>query len=267
MPKLATAFFALAFAGGADAFAPRRTPVAVGRAAAPSALAAVSLPRLDLPPAVTSKMGEFGLANPNELDDAAYRSYSGAAVAGTLLALIFPGSLLFGLGEDLGAVLSGAFTDFAFSALLGGGLAIYLSLKGDDTGATVRGYGTQLLDAVGLPTLRYDIPAAVTDVMEGPLGLMNPNGLGEDDYRGYAGAAVAGTLAFFLLPGALVSGEFDALAAFAGAFLGDFAFAALVGGGACIYLSLRDDELGATVNSVGAKLLDTADDLLERVSS
>ena len=267
MPKLAAAFFALAFAGGADAFAPSRTPVAVGRAAAPSALAAVSLPRLDLPPAVTSKMGEFGLANPNELDDAAYRSYSGAAVAGTLLALIFPGSLLFGLGEDLGAVLSGAFTDFAFSALLGGGLAIYLSLKGDDTGATVRGYGTQLLDAVGLPTLRYDIPAAVTDVMEGPLGLMNPNGLGEDDYRGYAGAAVAGTLAFFLLPGALVSGEFDALAAFAGAFLGDFAFAALVGGGACIYLSLRDDELGATVNSVGAKLLDTADDLLERVSS
>jgi hypothetical protein len=37
---------------------------------------------------------------------------------------------------------------------------------------------------------------------------------------------------------------------------------ALIGGGAAIYLSLRSDEISATVNKAGAKLLDTVDDVI-----
>merc|ERR1712241_939014 len=100
--------------------------------------------------------------------------------------------------------------------------------------------------------------------MEQKLDLLNPNTLDEKDYNGYAGAAVAGTLLFFLLPGAALTGEFDFLGELGGSVVKDFLVAALIGGGLAIYLSLRDDEIGDAVNQVGGSFLDTVDNVLER---
>lgn len=226
----------------------------------------VNIPRLDLPSPVADKLVDFDLKNPNTMNDAEYRSYSGAAIAGTLLFFLLPGALVSGLFNNLGPVAITVVTDFAFSALIGGGIAIYLSLRSDSIGGTVRENGYKLLaaakDATGIETLRYDLPSAATDVMTGELGLLNPNTMDAKDYDGYSGAAVAGTLVFFLLPGALLTGAADVLGQFAGAALIDFVFSALIGGGAAIYLSLRSDEIGATVNKAGSKLLDVVDDLV-----
>jgi hypothetical protein len=256
----------LCLIGGAKAFAP--TQRSQGRAVVDRGTSAlnVNIPRLELPGAVADKFGDFGLKNPNNMNDSEYRSYSGAAIAGTLLFFLLPGALVSGLYSDIGPVVSAALLDFSFSALIGGGLAIYLSLRSDSIGDTVREYGYKLLaaakDATGIGTLRYDLPSAVTDVMTGQLGLVNPNSMNEKDYDGYSGAAVAGTLAFFLLPGAILTGAADVLGQFAGAALIDFVVSALIGGGAAIYLSLRSDEISATVNKAGAKLLDTVDDVI-----
>jgi len=226
----------------------------------------LNIPRLDLPGAVADKLSEFDLKNPNQMNDEEYRSYSGAAIAGTLSFFLLPGALVSGIFNDFGAIAVAIFIDFAISALIGGGLAIYLSLRGDSTGETVREYGYKVLsavkDATGIGTLRYDLPSAATDFMTKELDLLNPNSMNEKDYDGYSGAAVAGTLAFFLLPGAFLTGAADVLGQFAGAALTDFVFSALIGGGIAIYLSLRNDEIGATVNKAGSKLLDAIDNAI-----
>jgi hypothetical protein len=259
---------------GTDAFAPIHRTISSqklssvvnnGSSNGSSALH-VSLPRLDLPDAVTNKLADFDLKNPNAMNEEEYRSYSGAAIAGTLLFLLLPGALLSGIFNNLGAVATAVVVDFLFSALIGGGVFIYLSLRSDSIGETVREYGFKLLsavkDAIGIESLRYDIPDGITDVMTGQLDLLNPNLMNEKDYDGYSGAAVAGTLAFFLLPGAIISGAPEVLGVFAGSLIVDFLFSALIGGGLSIYLSLRNDEIGATVSQVGAKLLDAVDDVV-----
>jgi hypothetical protein len=226
----------------------------------------VNLPRLDLPGAIADQLANLDLKNPNDMNDVEYRSYAGSAIAGTLLFFLLPGALVSGIYSNLGPVAIAILIDFSFSALIGGGLAIYLSLRSDSIGETVREYGYKLLsaakDATGIESFRYDLPSAVTDVMTGDLDLLNPNSMNEKDYDGYSGAAVAGTLAFFLLPGALLTGAADVLGQFAGSTLIDFIVSALIGGGTAIYLSLRSDEIGATVNKGGAKLLDLVDDVL-----
>jgi len=98
--------------------------------------------------------------------------------------------------------------------------------------------------------------------MTGQLDLLDPNSMNEKDYDGYSGAAVVGTLAFFLLPGAIAIGVPEILGGFAGLFIVNFLFSALIGGGLSIYLSLRNDEIGTTVNQAGTKLLDAIDDVI-----
>ncbi|MGK3743402.1 MAG: hypothetical protein ACI8RD_002027 [Bacillariaceae sp.] len=259
---------------GTNAFAPihrtisnqKLSSVVNNRSSNGSSALHVSLPRLDLPDAVTDKLADFDLKNPNAMNEEEYRSYSGAAIAGTLLFLLLPGALLSGIFNNLGTVAVAVLIDFLVSALIGGGVFIYLSLRSDSIGETVREYGFKLFsavkDAIGIESLRYDIPDAITDVMTGQLDLLNPNSMNEKDYDGYSGAAVAGTLAFFLLPGAIISGAPEVLGEFAGSLIVDFLFSAIIGGGLSIYLSLRNDEIGATVNQVGAKLLDAVDGIV-----
>jgi hypothetical protein len=196
---------------GANAFAPTHRHTGLSIVDRGGSALNVNIPRLELPGAIADKLVEFDHKNPNSMNEEEYRSYSGAAIAGTLLFFLLPGALVSGLYSDIGPVVSAALLDFSFSALIGGGLAIYLSLRSDSIGDTVREYGYKLLaaakDATGIGTLRYDLPSAVTDVMTGQLGLVNPNSMNEKDYDGYSGAAVAGTLAFFLLPGAISLGQ------------------------------------------------------------
>jgi len=226
----------------------------------------VNLPRLDLPDAVTDKLTDFDLKNPNAMNEEEYRSYAGAAVAGTLLFFLLPGALLSGVYSDLGSVTIAIVVDFLLSALIGGGVLIYLSLRNDSIGEQVRENGFKLFsvvkNATGIKTFRYNIPDTITGVMTGQLDLLNPNSMDEKDYDGYSGAAVAGTLAFFLLPGAIATGVPEILGGFAGLFIVNFLFSALIGGGLSIYLSLRNDDIGATVNQAGAKLLDAVDDVI-----
>lgn len=262
-----TTFVALASSlNGANAFMqPQLRSISVKRSS-PSCLH-VNLPRLDLPEVVTDKLEQYDLINPNEMDEDEYKGYSGAAIAGTLLFFLLPGGALTGIPEEIGDIAAGAVPDFAFSAITGGGLAIYLSLLDSELGETVRGYGRELLDTVGLPTPRYDLPEQVTDVMEEKLGLINPNGMSEEDYNGYSGAAIAGTLLFFLLPGALITGELSSVGELGSSLLTDFLFSAIIGGGLAIYLSLRNDEVGDTVKGAGSKLLDTIDDVIDGSSN
>lgn len=250
--------------GGANAFAPHnRQRLSVANRG--NLALNVNLPRLDLPDVIADKLVDYDLKNPNKMNDDDYRSYSGAAVAGSLLFFLFPGAFVSGIYSGLGDVGTATLTDFAFSAVTGGGLAIYLSLRGDQTGETVREYGYKLLsaakDATGIGPFRYDLPSAVTDVMTGELGLLNPNTMDEKDYDGYSGAAVAGTLLFFLLPGAFLTGAADILGQFAGSAATDFIISALLGGGPAIYLSLRKDDIGATVSQAGGKFLDLVDNV------
>lgn len=253
--------------GGVSAFAPMHQQSRLATASVDRATTAlnVNIPRLDLPDALAGPLAELDLKNPNTLSDDEYRSYSGAAIAGTLLFFLLPGALASGLYSDLGPVAIATLLDFSFSALIGGGAAIYLSCRSDSIGETVRSYGKQAIDAVGLSVFRYDLPSAATDVMTGELGLLSPNAMNEDDYDGYSGAAVLGTLLFFLLPGALLTGAGDTLLQFLISVVIDFGFSALLGGGACIFLALGSTEASGPVNQAGAKLLDLVDDVFEKV--
>jgi len=87
------------------------------RAPAP---AMVDIPRVNLPDAVTSPMKDAGLKSPNEMSITEYNNYSAAAIGGTLLLFILP---LFDITGFIG--------DFIFSALIGGGLCIFLTLYKD----------------------------------------------------------------------------------------------------------------------------------------
>eukprot|EP00547_Thalassionema_nitzschioides_P000162 CAMPEP_0194212780 /NCGR_PEP_ID=MMETSP0156-20130528/12828_1 /TAXON_ID=33649 /ORGANISM="Thalassionema nitzschioides, Strain L26-B" /LENGTH=296 /DNA_ID=CAMNT_0038940661 /DNA_START=80 /DNA_END=970 /DNA_ORIENTATION=- len=235
----------------------------------PSALY-LNVPRLTLPDVATNKLEELDLKNPNEMSTEDYNSYSGAAIGGTLLFFLLPGALVSGLYGALGNVAAGAAFDFVFSALVGGGLAIYLSLRKDELGETVRSSGLSVYSAIqesGLPVVdrQQNLPLAVEEKLA-QLDLLSINDLSEDDYDGFAGAAVAGTLLFFILPGALLSGIFgDLTESVLPSILSDFIFSALIGGGAAIYLSLRKDEVGTTVSGYGSSLLDAVDNLLDSI--
>uniref|UniRef100_A0A7S3ASX9 H(+)-exporting diphosphatase n=1 Tax=Haptolina ericina TaxID=156174 RepID=A0A7S3ASX9_9EUKA len=100
----------------------------------------IDIPRITLPDAVTSALKEQGLSNPNEMSTRQYNEYSGAAIGGTLILFVLPGSLLFDV--------SGFFKDFAFAAIIGGGIAAYLSLRKDAAGDAANKFGATLLDTV-----------------------------------------------------------------------------------------------------------------------
>jgi len=115
--------------------------------------------------------------------------------------------------------------------------------------------------ALNLNIPRLALPDVVEGAIEG-LDLKNPNELDDDEYNGYAGAAIAGTLAFFLLPGLLISGLGEVAVQALTAVLQDFVLSALIGGGAAIYFSLRKDSIGDTVNGLGQSLLEKVDDVI-----
>ena len=200
------------------------------------------------------------------MSDEDYNSYAGAAILGTFVFFLLPGALVTDLLTPLSAILGGVLPNFVVSALVGGGTAIYLSLRSDELGTTVRKYGAQFLTTVGLPTVRYELPSQITDVMEQQLDLQNPNTLSEEDYQGYAGAAVAGTLVFFLVPGALLTGELTNLVDFGATVVQDFLLSAVIGGGIAIYAALRQDGISTTVNTAGAKFLAAIDTVVSSVA-
>eukprot|EP00308_Calcidiscus_leptoporus_P023650 CAMPEP_0119354176 /NCGR_PEP_ID=MMETSP1334-20130426/3212_1 /TAXON_ID=127549 /ORGANISM="Calcidiscus leptoporus, Strain RCC1130" /LENGTH=163 /DNA_ID=CAMNT_0007367661 /DNA_START=23 /DNA_END=514 /DNA_ORIENTATION=- len=109
------------------------------RRAAP--LRMLDVPRIELPSSVVSVLEGAGLKNPNEMSTRQYNEYSGAAIAGTLLFFLLPGALLFDVGDALLTVGK----DFAFSALIGGGLAAYLSLRSDAAGKYANELGGKLI--------------------------------------------------------------------------------------------------------------------------
>ena len=212
-------------------------PSAPALARAP-AVQMVDIPRVTLPDAIASTFADLDLKNPNELSQAAYNTYSGAAIAGTL-AFFLPGVLIFDV--------TGVIFDFLFSALLGGGVAAFAALAGV---GPVNAVGAKLIDATGADVPRLTLPDALDGTFN-DFDLKNPNTMTQDEYNAYSGAAIAGTLALFL-PGALAI--FDV-----SGFIGDFAFSALVGGGAAAYCSLRKDGIGDTANDIGGKLLGAID--------
>ena len=226
----------------------------------------VAVPRLALPEVVTAQLETFQLQNPNTMSDEDYNSYAGAAILGTFVFFLLPGALVTDLLTPLSAILGGVLPNFVVSALVGGGTAIYLSLRSDELGTTVRKYGAQFLTTVGLPTVRYELPSQITDVMEQQLDLQNPNTMSEEDYQGYAGAAVAGTLVFFLVPGALLTGELTNLVDFGATVVQDFLLSAVIGGGIAIYAALRQDGISTTVNTAGAKFLAAIDTVVSSVA-
>jgi hypothetical protein len=118
--------------------------------------------------------------------------------------------------------------------------------------------------ALHLNIPRVPLPDAVGGVLDG-LDLKNPNDLDTDEYNAYAGAAIGGTLAFFLLPGAVASGAPDVIGEFFLTLVKDFAISAPIGGGLAIYLALRKDDLGGTVRGYGTTLLDTVEGSLDRL--
>ena len=78
-----------------------------------------------------------------------YNSYSGAAIGGTLLMLIpvaYYDGLLFEFAKS-----------FAISALLGGGLGAYLSLRKDGVGEKAGEFGSAVVNKVGRPEV-YILP-------------------------------------------------------------------------------------------------------------
>lgn len=109
---------------------------------------------------------------------------------------------------------------------------------------------------------RITLPDPIPDALSS-IDLKNPNELSTEEYNSYSGAAIAGTLIFFLLPGALVSGMYDVVAEFLSAAVKDFAFSALIGGGLAAYLSLRKDSVSESANNLGSSLLEAVDKVLE----
>mmetsp|Transcript_62597 Transcript_62597/g.75334 ORF Transcript_62597/g.75334 Transcript_62597/m.75334 type:complete len:158 (+) Transcript_62597:85-558(+) len=116
--------------------------------------------------------------------------------------------------------------------------------------------------ALHLNIPRITLPEPVAEALES-IDLKNPNELDTEEYNSYSGAAIAGTLIFFLLPGALVSGVYDVIGEFLAAAGKDFAFSALIGGGLAAYLSLRKDGAGEAANNLGKTALNAVDKLLE----
>lgn len=128
---------------------PRRSALTTAPSAAAGATALhLNIPRVDLPPAVGGVLDGLDLRNPNDLDVDEYNAYAGAAIGGTLVFFLLPGAVASGVPDVIGEFFATLLKDFAISAPIGGGVAIYLALRKDDLGVTVRGYGTSLLDTV-----------------------------------------------------------------------------------------------------------------------
>ena len=142
---------------------------------------------------------------------------------------------------------------------LAGALA-YASLRKDEAAEYANKFGAALMDVAGKAGVtdvpRISLPSAVTDVLK-EQDLKDPNDMTTADYNSYSAAAVGGTLAFMLLLGPL-TGIFDISGA-----VGDFAFSALIGGGALAYAALRKDEAGEYANKFGTVLLETVDKVAE----
>ena len=219
------------------------------RAAAPALVRApaarmVDIPRVTLPDALGSALADADLNNPNELSQADYNTYSGAAIGGTL-ALFLPGALIFDI--------TGVIGDFAVSALLGGGLGAALALSNSGVSDAANGVGAKLLEAAGgIDIPRVTLPDAVGDVLK-DVDFKNPNSLSQADYNTYSGAAIAGTLALFL-PLLLV---FDV-----SGFVLDFVLSALLGGGLGAGLALSKGGASDAANKFGATVLSTVDKVL-----
>jgi hypothetical protein len=203
----------------------------------------VDIPRITLPDAISEKLSELDLKNPNELSNTDYNTYAGAAILGTLVFYV-----LFE-NESFGELL----VTFLLSALTGGGLGAYLSLRDDQVGEYANQAG-KLLSALGdLP--RVKLPDAVTDVIK-EQGLKNPNELSTIDYNTYSSAAILGTLLAILPASGIVDINSFAI-------IRDFIVSALIGGGASAYLSLRKDDLGGYANKGGKLVIDTLDKVLD----
>lgn len=225
----------------------------------------LDVPRISLPDIVTAQLEtKLDLQNPNELTTDKYNSYSGAAIAGTLLFFLFPGGAVFGLGDAVSSVVQ----DFLFSAIVGGGLGIYFSLRKDETGEKVLKAGEAIVSVPGsvlgkpLELPRLELPLIVSGLIKSQ-GLNSPNDLDASGYNGYSGAAILGTLIFFLLPGgaAFQIGEVP------GTVLSDFVFSALIGGGYGAYLALRKDAAADLANKVGEAVLKVPQAVIDRVAA
>jgi outer membrane biosynthesis protein TonB len=197
------------------------------------------IPRLTLPDAVSSALKGIDLKDPNALSDKEYDAYSGAAILGTLIFFLLPGAAFNGI--EIPDVLF----DFAFSALTGGGIGAYAALRKDEIGEKANQFGGFLSALGDIP--RITLPSAITGALEG-IDLKSPNDLSTADYNSYSGAAILGTLLFFVLPGAAIS-DVEPLA-----LVFDFVFSALTGGGAAAYAALRSDDIGEKAREIGGKV-------------
>jgi hypothetical protein len=208
----------------------------------------VSVPRITLPSAVTDVMKEVDLKNPNTMSDAEYDAYSGAAIGGTLIVFLL-GATVFDV--------TGAIYCFLFAALNGGGLCAALALSKTPASEPVNSFGTKVLDTLGgISVPRLTLPSAVTEVMTGA-DLKDPNAMSAAEYNAYSGAAIGGTLIFFLVPGAVfidVSGA-----------VFDFLFSALTGGGLCAALALSNTPASEPLNKFGAAVLSAVDTVGEKL--
>ena len=98
------------------------------------------LSQMHPPRAQSDGIKSVDLKSPNELTEEEYNSYSGAAIGGTLLMLIpvaYYDGLLFEFAKS-----------FAISALLGGGLGAYLSLRKDGVGEKAGEFGSAVVNKV-----------------------------------------------------------------------------------------------------------------------
>lgn len=210
----------------------------------------LDIPRVTLPEPVSEALKSLDLRDPNELTVRQYNEYSVAAILGTLVFFLLPGAALTELN------LFPLLIDFGWSAVIGGGLAAYLSLRKDEIGDKTNEFGELALRVISdFP--RFEIPSNVANVIK-EQGLKNPNDLTKQEYNTYAGAAVLGTLIFFFLPGAFLSGV-----SFGDIFT-DFVFSAITGGGIGAYAALRKDDIGIQANQVAASSLRALENLLER---
>tara|TARA_B110001452_G_C15151983_1_gene400907 strand:- start:224 stop:964 length:741 start_codon:yes stop_codon:yes gene_type:complete len=227
---------------------PSAAPRPVARAARAAPATMVSIPRITLPTAVTDSMKDFDLKNPNAMSDAEYDAYSGAAIGGTLIFFLL-GATIFNV--------TGAIYCFLFAALNGGGLCAALALSDTPASEPVNSFGKKVLEtAGGISVPRLALPPAVAEGMIGA-GLKDPNAMTTAEYDAYSGAAIGGTLIFFLVPGAVFIDVTGAVA--------DFVFSALTGGGICAALALSNTPASEPLNKFGASVLSAVDTVGEKL--
>jgi len=152
--------------------------------------------------------------------------------------------------------VTGAIYCFLFAALNGGGLCAALALSKTPASEPGNSVGTKVRDTRGVSVPRLTLPSSVTDGMT-QVDLKNPNAMSDAEYSAYSGAAIGGTLIFFLVPGAVyidVSGA-----------VFDFIFSALTGGGICAALALSNTPASEPLNKFGASVLSAVDTVGEKL--